>query len=134
MKREIEEKGVVPDSQASLRKRRGTMNTVYILDHLTRDELKNKRGRMYALFVDFKAAFDKVDTEKMFEYMREGGERGVSEWLLRKIEEIYARTKNKVKVGEKEGEWFETTKGVKQSCPLSPPCYLRYMWRLRTTW
>jgi hypothetical protein len=71
MKREIEEKGVVPDSQASLRKRRGTMNNVYILDHLTRDELKNKRTRMYALFVDFRAAFDKLDTEKMFEYMRE---------------------------------------------------------------
>jgi hypothetical protein len=36
-----------------------------------------------------------------------------------KIEEICARTKNKVKVGEKEGEWFETTKGVRQDCPLS---------------
>jgi hypothetical protein len=31
-------------------------------------------------------------------------ERGISEWLVRKIEEIYARTKNKVKVEEKEGE------------------------------
>jgi hypothetical protein len=31
-------------------------------------------------------------------------ERGISEWLVRKIEEICARTRNKVKVGEKEGE------------------------------
>jgi hypothetical protein len=31
-------------------------------------------------------------------------------------QEIYARTRNKVKVGEKEGEWFETTKGVRQGC------------------
>jgi hypothetical protein len=54
-------------------------------------------------------------------------ERGISE--VRKIEEIYARTKNKVKVGEKEGEWFETTKGVRQGCPLAP-CYLRYMWQI----
>jgi hypothetical protein len=38
--------------------------------------------------------------------------------LVLKIEEIYARTKNKVKMGEKEGEWFETTKGVRQGCPL----------------
>jgi hypothetical protein len=45
-------------------------------------------------------------------------ERGISEWLVRKVEEIYARTRNKVKVGEKEGEWFETTKGVRQGCPL----------------
>jgi hypothetical protein len=32
---------------------------------------KRKEGRMCALFVDFRAAFDKVDTEKMFECMRE---------------------------------------------------------------
>jgi hypothetical protein len=31
-----------------------------------------------------------------------------------------------VKVGEKEGEWFEKTKGVRQGCP-SAPCYLRYV-------
>jgi hypothetical protein len=31
-----------------------------------------------------------------------------------KVEEIYTTTKSKVKVGEKEGKWFETTKGVRQ--------------------
>jgi hypothetical protein len=94
MKREIEEKGVLPDSQAGFRKGRGTVDNVYILDHLARNELRKKGGRMYALFIDFKAAFDKVDRVKMFECMRE------SEWLVRKVEEIYARTRNKVKVGE----------------------------------
>jgi hypothetical protein len=97
MKREIEEKGVLPDSQAGFRKGRGTVDNVYILDHLARNELRKKGGRMYALFIDFKAAFDKVDRVKMFECMRE---RGISEWLVRKVEEIYARTRNKVKVGE----------------------------------
>ncbi|KAH0808415.1 hypothetical protein GEV33_014377 [Tenebrio molitor] len=53
-----------------------------ILDHLIKSE--------------FRAAFDKTDREKMFECMRE---RGISEWLVRKIEEIYARTRNKVKGG-----------------------------------
>jgi hypothetical protein len=40
--------------------------------------------------------------------------------LVRKIEEIYARRRNKVKVGEQEGEWFGMTKGVRQDCLLSP--------------
>jgi hypothetical protein len=91
------------------------------------------------LFVDFKAAFDKVDTENVSVYEKEkergmererereeresererGGGRvrvrerereRISKWLVWKIEEIYTKTKNKVKVGEKEGEWFETTK------------------------
>jgi hypothetical protein len=52
-----------------------------------------------------------MDTEKIFACMRE---RGIREWLVRKVKEIYATTKSKVKVGEKEGEWCETIKGVRQ--------------------
>jgi hypothetical protein len=40
---------------------------------------------------------------------------------VQKIEEIYARTKNKVKLGEKEGEWFETTEGKETGLPAQPP-------------
>jgi hypothetical protein len=71
MKREIEEKGVLPDSQAGFRKGRGAMDNMYILDHLTRNELRKKGGRIFALFVDFRAGFDKVDRVKIFECMRE---------------------------------------------------------------
>ncbi|KAJ3619704.1 hypothetical protein MTP99_005363 [Tenebrio molitor] len=97
MKREIEEKRVLPDSrQAGFRKGRGTVDNVYILDHLTRNELRKKGGRMCALFIDFKA-FDKVDRVKMFECMRE---RGISEWLVRKEGDICEN--------EKQGEgWRE---------------------------
>ncbi|KAH0816965.1 hypothetical protein GEV33_005826 [Tenebrio molitor] len=42
MKREIEEKGVVPHSQAGFRKGRGTIDNMYILDHLEKSELKKK--------------------------------------------------------------------------------------------
>jgi hypothetical protein len=63
----------------------------------SKEQTEEERGKMYALFVDFRVAFDKVHTEKM-------RERGISEWLVRKIQKIHARTKSKVKVGEKEGE------------------------------
>jgi hypothetical protein len=64
MKREIEEKGVIPDSQAGSRKRRDSMDNVYILDHLITNELKKKGRRMCVLFVDFRAVFDKGDRER----------------------------------------------------------------------
>jgi hypothetical protein len=54
-------------------------------------------------------------------------DRGISEWLVRKIEEIYVRTRNKVKVGEKEGKWLETTKGVRQGSPLSVLLFTIYV-------
>jgi hypothetical protein len=63
MKREIEAKGVLPDSQAGFRKGRGTMDN--------EERIEEERGRMRALFVDFRAAFDKIDRVKMFECMRE---------------------------------------------------------------
>jgi hypothetical protein len=71
MKREIEETGVIPDSQAVFRKGRGTMDNVYILDHITKNELKKKGGRMYSVFVNFRTPFDKIDRGKMTECMRE---------------------------------------------------------------
>jgi hypothetical protein len=76
MKREIKEKGVLPDSEAGFRKGRGTMDN--------EERIEEERGRMCALFVDFRAAFDKVDRVKMFKCMRR---RGINEWLVRKIEE-----------------------------------------------
>jgi hypothetical protein len=47
--------------------------------------------------------------------------------LVLKIEEIYARTNKKVKMGENEGEWFETTKGMGQGCPLLFTIYVADM-------
>jgi hypothetical protein len=36
-----------------------------------KERIKKERGRMYALFVDCRAAFEEVDTGKMFECTRE---------------------------------------------------------------
>jgi hypothetical protein len=47
------------------------MDNVYILDYVTNNELNKKEGRRYTLFVDLRAAFDKVDSKKMLGYMRE---------------------------------------------------------------
>jgi hypothetical protein len=66
---------VIPDSQAVFRKGRGTMDNVYILDHITKNELNKKGGRMYAVFVNFRTAFDKIDRRKMTECMRERNKR-----------------------------------------------------------
>ena len=58
-------RGMLTDGHVGFRKGRGTMYNVYILRHLLGREIRREGGRMYALFIDFKAAFNSVNREKM---------------------------------------------------------------------
>jgi hypothetical protein len=49
------------------------------------------------------AAFDKIDTEKMFQCMRQ---RGISEWVVQKKEKIYLRKNKKQSEGGRERRWI----------------------------
>ena len=79
---------------------------------------------MYALFIDFKAAFDSVNREKMWEYLRR---KGVDAYLVTKMEEIYEETVSKVRVNGIESENFYTNRGVRQGCPLRPGLFAAYL-------
>ncbi|KMQ96026.1 rna-directed dna polymerase from mobile element jockey-like protein [Lasius niger] len=61
----MEKKGMLPESQAGFRKGRSTMDTIFILNHLVQLEKgKDKeKDKIFAVFVDLKAAFDNVDRE-----------------------------------------------------------------------
>ncbi|XP_063924523.1 probable multidrug resistance-associated protein lethal(2)03659 [Zophobas morio] len=74
------------DGSKGYKKGRGTMDNVYILRHLMGREIKKQGGQMYALFIDFKAAFDSMNREKMWEYLRRNG---ADTYLVTKMEEIY---------------------------------------------
>ena len=124
MKEEIERKGILPDSQAGFRMGRGTIDNVYILNHIVEKEIQKKAGKVYALFVDLKATFDSVNREKLWEYLRG---KGVSKELVKNTKEIYEETKNKVKLNGKESEWFWTKGGLRQGCPLSPTLFTIYL-------
>lgn len=76
------------------------------------------------MFIDLKAAFDKVDRRKMGEMMKKAG---IGEQLRRRIMETYKETKNKVKVGNRRTEEFWTESGVRQGCPMSPTLFNMYI-------
>lgn len=61
LKNEVEKKKTLQETQKRFRKRRGTMNNVYILQHIVKKQLEKKEGRSYGFFIDLKAAFNKVD-------------------------------------------------------------------------
>ena len=114
---EMEEGGMVQENQTGFRRGMGTMDNVYVLNYMINRRTEKTGGKMVALFIDLKAAFDSVDREVLWRAMEE---RGVSEDLRRRIEEIYAETRSRVRVGGEEGESFWTARGLRQGCPLSP--------------
>lgn len=124
LEKEMDELNVLPDGQAGFRKGRSTTDNVYILDHLVQKYIEKKSGGMYALFVDMRAAFDSVDRERLWVCLRK---RGVDEHLVRRMEEIYAETRNRVRVNGKESECFWTERGLRQGCPLSPMLFAAYI-------
>lgn len=73
--------------------------------------IEKKRGKLVAMFVDIRAAFDSVNREVLIEAMRERGVRG---GLVKRVEEIIRETKSRVRVGKEVGESFWTARGVRQ--------------------
>jgi len=117
LKEEMEEKDMVPQNQTGFRKGMGVIDNIYVLNFLVNRQRKRKGGMVVATFVALKAAFDSVDREVLMEAMRG---RGVREGLRSRIEEVYREKRSRVKVGEKIGQNFWTTREVRQGCPMSP--------------
>lgn len=74
---------------------------------------------MYVFFVDYKAAFDFVDRAIMFDVLRKNE---VPDYLRQTIQGLYKTTMYNV-----EGDQFESHRGLKQGCPLSPLLFALYI-------
>lgn len=118
--KEIEEKGGWGETQAGFRKGRGCADNIFTLRHAVDENLTRKGDKVYALFLDLKAAFDNVDRDLLWKAMRNVG---VSEGLIKRVRWIYRETKSRVLVGGDLSEEFWTEKGVMQGCPLSPTLF-----------
>lgn len=117
LKKEVEEGNKVSQNQMGFRKGMGTNDNVYVLNYFVKRQLSKKRGKLVAFFVDVKAAFDSVNRGGLGKAMKD---RGISERLVRKCEEIIRETRNRVKIRGKVSDVFCTGREVRQGCPLNP--------------
>jgi len=60
LREKIEGKGIISPNQTRFRK---GMDNIYVLNYLMNKKLEAKKGKVIAMFVDLKAAFDLVDRE-----------------------------------------------------------------------
>lgn len=116
LREDLKGRGVISHNQTAFRKGMGTMDNVFVINYLINRQIGRKRGKLVALFVDLKAAFDSVDREVLVGTMRECG---IREGLTVKVKQVIRETKSRVRIKEEIGESFWTARGVRQGCPLS---------------
>ena len=112
----------LPDVQASFRKGRGTRdqiaNICWIIEN-TKEFQKN----IYSCFIDYATAFDCVDHSRLWNILKE---MGIPDHLIYPLRNLYAGQEANVRTGHGTTDWFQTGKGVRQGCMLSPCLFNLY--------
>ncbi|XP_046142799.1 uncharacterized protein LOC123988066 [Osmia bicornis bicornis] len=120
LRKEVEEKGLLPPNQTGFRREMGTIDNIYTLNFLVNRQIKKAKGKVIAFFIDLRAAFDSVDRGVLMEALRE---RGVREGLRKRVKELLRETRSRVRTDKGVTEPFWTARGVRQGCPLNPLLY-----------
>jgi hypothetical protein len=117
---------ILAEEQAGFRPRRSTTEQIFNLRILCEKHLQHQQD-LYHVFIDFKKAFDRVWHAALWATMRKYN---IGRNLVRVIEELYGRATSAVLYKGSLGEWFRTTVGVRQGCPLSPTLFNIFLEKL----
>ena len=109
----------LPDVQAGLRKGRGTRDQIATSLKKTREFKKN----IYFCFIDHAKAFDCVDHNKLWTFLKE---MVISDHLICLLRNLYAGQEITIRIGHRTTDWFQIGKGVHQGCILSPCLFNLY--------
>ena len=72
---------------------------------------------IYFCFIDYAKAFDCVDHNKLWKILKD---MAILDHLTCLLRNLYAGQKPTVRIGHGTMDWFQTGKGVRQGCILSP--------------
>ena len=78
---------------------------------------ESSRKNIYFCFIDYAKAFDYVDHNKLWKYLKE---MGIPDHLTCLLRNLYAGQETTVRTGHRTTDWFQIGKGVRQGCILSP--------------
>lgn len=112
----VDENSALSEAQFGFRKGFSTVDSIFVLKTAVEYSLLKKR-KVYAFFIDFKAAFDWVDRQSLFIKLHN---KGLSTKIIKIVKKLYEHTKSAVWNGQELSQWFSTKNGVKQGCILSP--------------
>ena len=111
----------LPDFQAGFSKGRGTRDQIANIGWI----IKKARvpEKIYFFFIDYAKAFDCVDHNKLWKILKEIG---IPDHLTCLLGDLYSGQEATVRTGHGTTDWFQTGKGVRQGCILSPCLFNLY--------
>ena len=111
------------DVQAGFRKSRGTRDQIADICWIM-EKAREFQKNIYFCFIDYAKAFDCVDHNKLWKILQA---MGIPDHLTCLLRNLYASQEATVRTGHGTTDWFQTGKGVRQGCILSPCLFLIYV-------
>ena len=110
----------LPDVQVGFTKGRGTRDQIANICSII-EKAREWKKKNYFCFIDYAKAFDCVDHNKLWKYLKE---MGISDHLTCLLQNLYAGQEAIVRHGTT--DWFQIGEGVHQDCILSPCLFNLY--------
>jgi hypothetical protein len=112
-------KEIIGEYQAGFMLGKSTLDQIHIVKQVVEKSHEYNKDT-YLLFVDFKAAYDSINRDKLWEAMTQ---LGISVKLTRLIKSCTYNSKSKISFGGELSEEFPVTTGLRQGDALSPALF-----------
>lgn len=119
----VKENNKLGPFQAGFREGFSTVDQIFNLTSIAEGYL-NQRKKLYAFFIDFRAAFDTVNRNCLFYKL---SRIGVSSKFLKTLKSLYKNNEAMIWNGIEVSESFKIEMGVRQGCLLSPMIFSLFL-------
>lgn len=120
---------LLPEFQSGFRRKRSCLDNVFTLNSLIQLNTVNRNSKVYAIFVDFKAAFDSIDHELLWHKLQGFG---LSSKFLNILRSFYSQATAAIKCNDSLTPTVAITRGVLQGEVLSPLLFSLFLADLET--
>ncbi len=115
----LDKEKIIKKEQIGFVKKCRPADHLFVLKSLI-DHYNNKGEKLYTCFVDFQKAFDSVWRMGLFHKLLKSG---IEPGIVKLIKDMYDKSSQRLKIGNRISRKFMTHRGVKQGCILSPKLF-----------
>ena len=90
-----EKNSMLPEYQSGFRNGRGTLDNIFTLNSILQIKLQKPKGKVFAMFIDFKRTFPSVKHNLLWQKL---SELGLSDKFIKVLSSLYNKTEMAVKV------------------------------------